>query len=148
LISCGVIIYLITIDYLCDFDFIFYIHLPKAASRDRQMMAELRPPNNINPLITYGCIWTPPVLQAFHSIKLMVRLHTYIRPVNGLNGPGHNGLFARLLLIALTCSKAQQPFQVLQTPVRPVAIRCVASQSVRISPLSVSQWFLSQPVWA
>ena len=92
---------------------------------------------------TNGRIWTPPVLQAFYFIKLKVRLHTYIRPVIELKGSGHNGLFARLLLIALTCSKAQKPFQVLQTPVRPVAIRCIASQSVWISPLSVSQWFFS-----
>ena len=113
-----------------------------------QQLAVSGRPKNKNLSITNGCIWTPPVLQAFHSIKLKVRLHTYIRPVIELKGSGHNGLFARLLLIAFTCSKAQQPFQVLQTPVRPVAIRCIASQSVWISPLSVSQWFSSQSVWA
>ena len=102
---------------------------------------DCRRPENKNLLIASGCIWTPPVLQAFHSIKLKVRLHTYIRPVIELKGSGHNGLFARLLLIAFTCSMAQQPLQGLQTPVRPVAISCVASQSVWISPLSVSQWF-------
>jgi hypothetical protein len=107
-----------------------------------------RRPENKNLFIASGCIWTPPVLQAFHSIKLKVRLHTYIRPVIELKGSGHNGLFARLLLIAFTCSMAQQPLQGLQTPVRPVAISCVASQSVWISPLSVSQWFSSQSVCA
>jgi len=65
-------------------------------------------------------IWTPPVLQAKITFGLWVRLHTYIRPVNELKGSGHNGLFARLLLIAFTCSMAQRTVQVLQTPVRPV----------------------------
>ena len=117
-------------------------------SRICLFLAETGRPENKNLLIASVCIWTPPVLQAFHSIKLKVRLHRYIRPVIELKGSGHNGLFARLLLIALTCSKVQQTLQVLQTPVRPVAISCVASQSVWISPLSVSQWFSSQSVWA
>jgi len=58
--------------------------------------------------------------------------------ISGLSmglSPGHNGLFARLLLIARSCFQAQGFSQVLQTPVRPVTIREVASQSVWIAPL-------------
>lgn len=38
---------------------------------------------------------------------------------------GHNGLFARLFLIGLSCSLAHRMKQVLQTPVRPVFHYCV-----------------------
>src|SRR5690606_35149751 len=50
------------------------------------------------------CIWTPPHFASTPFSGDKVRLLTYIRPLSDLDQPrsGHDGLFARRLLIALS----------------------------------------------
>ncbi len=58
-------------------------------------------------VLTIIRIWTPPVLQAKTLLVLGTTAHVYPACYMGSNCPGHDGLFARLLLIAVACFVSQ-----------------------------------------
>jgi hypothetical protein len=62
-------------------------------------------------------IWTPPGMQARFVVGGRYDCSRIFGLRVGRNGPGHDGLFARRVLIDLSCCEAHRLCKVFQTPI-------------------------------